>query len=56
MIFTTTIVFLVFLVQTPVCPKFLVPTIAQFIGSCQQKQQTKAFSAFEKKKRFYEIR
>ena len=37
-IFTTTIVFLVFLVQIPVFSKFLVPTLAQFIGSCQQKQ------------------
>ena len=37
-IFTTKIVFLVFLVQTPVFRKFLVPTLAQFIGSCQQKQ------------------
>ena len=37
-IFTTTIVFLVFLVQTPVFPKFLVATLAQYIGSCQQKQ------------------
>ena len=48
-IFTTTIVFLVFLVQTPVFPKFLVPTLAQFIGSCQQKTVNKGLFRFWEK-------